>query len=662
MAKISLAGFKDPVRRPRYIVWTGVIVLALAAFVVVALGATSTRWFCAGICHKVQDDAIAAYENSSHSEISCMACHEPVNADPVTLVLKKAKALGELYLTVTNNYSLPLNAESELSLNASEMPSSQCTQCHSANRKITPSAGIIIDHKVHADKGITCTTCHNRVAHNEQGLTLKLTNQKHPDYMTMQGCFRCHSLAKGAQAPGACSVCHTADFPLKPANHNAADFFPKGHAALADSYYTEEVKGAAEASKTAPVVEGGITVTPFKQVAYCSMCHDEKAFCEACHGMPIPHTTDFKTKSHPAVAKTSLAKCVMCHGDNATTHFCDDCHHGTQVGGKFDPTTPWINQHATVVDKSGLDSCLKQCHTTQFCSDCHTRLKPFPTSHQAATWLHSPSGADSRSADKTPAAHTVAAKNIQTCQICHGPGDAKTNPFCMGCHQLAMPHPAEFKQFHGTTGSANPKLCANCHTFKELCSNCHHVGSSPAVPWINQHPASIAANGTAGCFKTCHQDKTFCVTCHTQNKVLPASHKAANWLHATDANGAGHSAAYNKQKDSCSYCHGDGDPSTNAFCMGCHKIPMPHPSGFGSKTLPGGQHAADFKATPAKLDRAVCANCHARPFCDACHHNYTGPTPWLQQHPNVVKAGNPQDCFKCHAETYCSYCHVRLIH
>ena len=83
MAKISLAGFKDPVRRPRYIIWTGVGVLILAAVMIVALGVTSTRWFCSEGCHKVQDDTIIAYSHSSHSEISCMACHMPVNTNPI---------------------------------------------------------------------------------------------------------------------------------------------------------------------------------------------------------------------------------------------------------------------------------------------------------------------------------------------------------------------------------------------------------------------------------------------------------------------------------------------------------------------------------------------------------------------------------------------------
>ena len=104
--------FRDPATRPRAIIWTGVIVLLLAAFVVVALGATSTRLFCAQVCHKVQDDTILSYEASSHSEISCMACHEPVNANTVVFLLAKMKALGELYTTVTNKYELPLNAGS----------------------------------------------------------------------------------------------------------------------------------------------------------------------------------------------------------------------------------------------------------------------------------------------------------------------------------------------------------------------------------------------------------------------------------------------------------------------------------------------------------------------------------------------------------------------
>ena len=118
----ALDGFKDPSRRPRYIIWTGAGVVVLAAVMIVALGVTSSYWFCANVCHKVQDDSIIAYNRSSHSEISCMACHEPVNANPLVFILAKAESLGELYLTALNKYELPLNPESTSSFRSAYWP------------------------------------------------------------------------------------------------------------------------------------------------------------------------------------------------------------------------------------------------------------------------------------------------------------------------------------------------------------------------------------------------------------------------------------------------------------------------------------------------------------------------------------------------------------
>ncbi len=114
--------------------------------------------------------------------------------------------------TISGSYTLPLNAESEVALTMKE---SQCTQCHSpATRNVTPSPGIKIDHKTHADKAIACTLCHNRTAHVEDfPLTLKnpdgSPSEKHADFMTMTACFRCHGQEPKAPAPGACEACHT---------------------------------------------------------------------------------------------------------------------------------------------------------------------------------------------------------------------------------------------------------------------------------------------------------------------------------------------------------------------------------------------------------------------------------------------------------------------
>jgi hypothetical protein len=370
MAKISLAGFKDPVRRPRFIIWTGVIVLLLAAFVVIALGATSTRWFCADVCHKVQDDTIASYEASSHSEISCMACHEPVNANTVVFLLAKMKAVGELYTTVTNKYELPLNAGSALSLNADEMNSRQCIQCHSANRPVSPARGIIIDHEVHADKDVQCAVCHNRVAHNEAAAPPKLLNvngtpnKAHPDFMKMDACFRCHDVDGKKQAPGACSVCHTSKFDLVPASHRASGWFPKGHAEAG----TQSRKAVKEGDSEAKKLEGeGIAKNLAEPVEHCSTCHGSGDFCNKCHGLEMPHPAGFK-KGHGKLGKADPKVCAHCHAparNQAGTEFCNSCHHPRNT-----PGTSWIKQHPQVVRSSDPGQCFA-CHNPTFCSNCH---------------------------------------------------------------------------------------------------------------------------------------------------------------------------------------------------------------------------------------------------------------------------------------------------
>jgi cytochrome c5 len=295
MAKISLRGFKDPVTRPRFVVWTFVVVFAVAAFAVVMIGATSTFWFCEQMCHKVQDDTIAAYHASTHSQISCMACHEPVNADTITFLFAKVKSGLEVIPTVGNTFKLPLNPGSALALKGGkEMGSQQCTQCHSDNRVVTPSPGIKIDHKVHADAGIWCTVCHNRVAHNDTVAVPKLRspdgkpNVVHPNFMKMEYCYRCHDLegkikmtGMGAKAaPGTCATCHPAGFQLVPETHKAADWAVKGHGEASK----EILKEMGVLEEEAKVLAGeGVEPYLAAPVDPCFTCHVEKDFCTPCH-------------------------------------------------------------------------------------------------------------------------------------------------------------------------------------------------------------------------------------------------------------------------------------------------------------------------------------------------------------------------------------------
>ena len=65
MARISLAGFKDPVRRPRYIIWTGVDrPVPRGVRHPGARGDFEPAGSAPTVCHKVQDDTIIAYSHS----------------------------------------------------------------------------------------------------------------------------------------------------------------------------------------------------------------------------------------------------------------------------------------------------------------------------------------------------------------------------------------------------------------------------------------------------------------------------------------------------------------------------------------------------------------------------------------------------------------------
>jgi nitrate/TMAO reductase-like tetraheme cytochrome c subunit len=719
MAKISLAGFKDPARRPRYIIWTGVSVMVLAAVMIVALGVTSTRWFCAEGCHKVQDDTIIGYERSAHANIGCMACHMPPNADPVTFILHKAEALAELYLTVTDNFHLPLNGDSHVSL---AMGSDQCTQCHRLdNRNITPSAGIIIDHKAHADINTGCPTCHNRVAHRED-FELTLTdpktgepNQPHADFMSMTACFRCHDLEENAAAPGACEACHPADFNLMPDNHRKDDFYPKGHASMAVEYKDksdaaqpdahddeEEAKeqgflgierAYASAGPAKPKVRKedvgmviqaqrdhgpdehvtlGEELPPVDSIFYCGTCHTGQ-FCYDCHGMEMPHPASFvqpedpkHKEGHPQMSKGKEAaeKCVMCHGENEKTFFCDSCHHGSAINYEFDKKSSWTEkQHPKPIASSGIESCLDRCHTTKFCEDCHTQRKVYPSSHNAGDWTRpkAPGAVTKYGSEpaKVGAKHALdAQKSIKSCEVCHGSGGANSS-FCRSCHVVEIPHAAEFKTNH-VSSKKDPKPCQNCHQFTELCSNCHHVDSSTTQPWIQVHGGASNKNGATGCVEKCHT-KDFCVKCHNDRKVIPASHKADKFTKDFSAKKAGHVDQFEKDAALCTYCHA-GDPAKlteSKFCMDCHKMAMPHPiDGASDQKF---RHANDDGGMVKGLNKGQCTNCHQQRFCDACHHEGSSDKdPWLKDHVRMVKKDGAQPCFDCHQPTYCSNCHVNL--
>lgn len=390
--------FTDPLRRPRAIVWSMTGVIVLLGLYAVSQMATSTAWFCNDPCHVVHADNKTAYYAGSHSEVSCIACHYPVNMGPVAFVLDRVDKLLDIYPTVAGTFEMPVN---ELSHIALATPDEQCTQCHElANRTVTPSPGILIDHEVHTGNGVVCAACHNRVAHPEDGLEFTLEgNGPKADFMTMTACFRCHTLTDGSPseftAPGECSACHPADFDLVPASHDDAGWYTErgesgGHAAAAREEASETAEAGQEWSAHAEEFydrEGRLLVRlagvdetiktkvpPPATINECFTCHVRAEFCDACHGVEVPHPGDFATDHSGQFTKADARGCGTCHnksGDAANDALtCTLCHHPAWSG-----TGQWRTSHPAVVKSDGAAGCF-ECHQETYCSSCHVRGTP----------------------------------------------------------------------------------------------------------------------------------------------------------------------------------------------------------------------------------------------------------------------------------------------
>ena len=366
--------FTDPAKRPRALMWLSTALISLAVLSAVGVIGTSTNWFCTMPCHNVHDDNTIAFEAGSHVNVSCVACHEPVNGSPLTFILMKIEVLPDLIPTIAGTFEIPLNAQSHLAL---EFEDEYCTQCHNLNtRTVSPSAGILIDHAKHTAKDVTCTTCHNRVAHPEEDVTLVLATdqQKHESWMGMDACFRCHSQEPGAEAPGACAACHPAEFPLVPASHEATGWYAEfgesgGHAAA----YAEEASRVVEAEahaaeeeelehRAAPEMPAAGTINT------CYTCHS-KQYCTDCHGVEMPHPADF-SENHGEAGREAPTSCAKCHARSAAEaqgDFCNACHHPQAT-----PDQPWRQQHDDAVRNTGATQCF-DCHDQRYCSACHVR-------------------------------------------------------------------------------------------------------------------------------------------------------------------------------------------------------------------------------------------------------------------------------------------------
>jgi len=403
--------------------------VAAALTLVVAIGVTLTTsyWFCAAICHYPQFDAVEAYNNSTHTSVACVTCHKQPGADPVSFLLFKVEALfTELPPTIARTSSMPINPLSDLAMNPEKHPSKYCTQCHrlenrgGLNQRGEPntSQGIIMNHWAHTDLGVTCTTCHNRVGHNEgagyqpHGYVLTesygVVNQPlHDNFMRMTACFRCHRfpeddgqtvstpypIGQYADATGDCSICHTPSFDLVPSNHKVPHFVEGVHgpwyleiAQSVETFIDGPIPTYNDLSKydqSNPSVTALDGVPSVRAINYCYTCHTTR-FCDDCHGgISMPHAEGYRLQPHIEDGKAKAEACATCHTASPVNNTaragggdtCSACHHSEKyTGAPFDASINWEwIQHAQVAYQIGSEACY-DCHSVTSCSSCHVNF------------------------------------------------------------------------------------------------------------------------------------------------------------------------------------------------------------------------------------------------------------------------------------------------
>jgi nitrate/TMAO reductase-like tetraheme cytochrome c subunit len=284
-------------RRRRRIAGTWVAVAVAATLLAVSFAATSTDRYCTGACHAHQA-AVQAHARDTHVGVACVTCHEDASI---------AGAFGAPFARTGH---VLRRVVSGLGSRMAPVSSGSCLGCHSGIRGRTVSVtalDIRMSHDAPLAAGMSCADCHTGTGHDSGA----------PAAPGMTTCAPCHD---GETAASSCTTCHPAD------------------------------ASRARRPSDARRVYATVKLDPMTE---CGACHDQTA-CDACHGMRLPHTAEFKAWSHARAASFDGRKaCQRCH----TTSDCTKCHPEVAVGTAAPHPADWKTSHQS---QPGNSAC--ECH------------------------------------------------------------------------------------------------------------------------------------------------------------------------------------------------------------------------------------------------------------------------------------------------------------
>ncbi len=343
---------------------------------------------------------------------------------------------------------------------------------------------------------------------------------------------------------------------------------------------------------------GSLNAGLFPKMEDCSSCHDVKdeKSCSLCHKTRAKSAIEFTNEDYRFTHKLHLSKgmeCLTCHKGIDESEYLAEGQH-------FNPDM-------------------------KLCSTCHTDLGKAPGNCETCHLTMANLKPESHLVDNYLRTHKFqASKKNADCNMCH------TSSSCEDCHAVS--------NSIGEANTATDFVTPYAPSQSTSGTNQQKITRVHDLNFRYSHGIE-AKSKTMEC-STCHQNTTFCASCHSSSSrhedfamsgIKPMSHTpVTTFVNVAKGSGGGeHSKLARRDIESCASCHdvNGGDP----VCLNCH-TDATGIKGTGNKT-----HGSGFAKSMGHGDwhnttSSVCYNCHvdgnARPdgvpsqgFCGYCHPN-----------------------------------------
>jgi hypothetical protein len=265
------------------------------------------------------------------------------------------------------------------------------------------------------------------------------------------------------------------------------------------------------------------------------------------------------------------------------------------VDQELECTTCHINAETSTTGQDDLlpikDVCA-DCHDVEAkdeCSTCHTNVEnavKLPRMTQYSTlFSHEKHIAKELNCEtchgdvsQNQAGQQASFPDMVVCMDCHRSNSVSQGQDCYTCHtkdeqlkpathNLAFMHSHSDMAPNNINMTSGSKTCNTCHS-PQYCEDCHNGENiDRSIHPLNfEFTHALAAQSKTTDCTSCHEDQSFCNSCHVQNNLMPQNH-TAGWTNRIPGDGGRHSFEASIDLENCMSCH---ERNAEQICQQCH--------------------------------------------------------------------------------------------